>query len=124
MNRWLLPAATILIMSLAFVTRPKTMESPTTTVSFATEIHPIITQRCTPCHAVKATWPGMVGPQGGILLETPEQMQAQAQNILKNAVHTKYMPLGNLTKITDEERSKLATWILSGAQIDDDRTNQ
>ena len=53
---------------------------------------------------------------------THKQMKAQAQNILKNAVHTRYMPLGNLTKITDEERSKLAAWILSGARIDNERS--
>ena len=47
-----------------------------TAINFATEIHPIITKRCTPCHA-KATYPGMVSPQSGILLETPKQMKSR-----------------------------------------------
>ena len=60
----------------------------------------------------------MVGPQGGILLETPQQMKSQAANIMKNAVQSRMMPLGNLTKITDAERTLLGQWINSGASIE------
>ena len=71
-----------------------------------------------PCHAKITTYEGIAVAQGGVYLETPRQIKAEAQRILKHAVLTHYMPLGNLTKITDEERKILGRWIRAGAVID------
>lgn len=117
-NVWLWPLAAVAILGLAFVTRPATVEAVEGDVDFATVIHPIVQKRCTPCHARQNTWPGFTTAQKGILLERPDEIRAQAETILKNAVTTQYMPLGNLTQITPEERALLGQWIKNGAPID------
>lgn len=117
-NVWAWPLAAVAIIALAFVTRPPTVEAVEGDVDFATVIHPIVQKRCTPCHARETTWPGFNGPQKGILLERPDEIRDQAESILKNAVTTQYMPLGNLTQITPEERALLGQWVRDGAAID------
>jgi uncharacterized membrane protein len=76
-------------------------------------VQQIVEQRCTPCHATSPTQPGFDAPGAGILLETREQIEAQAALIKAVAVDTRTMPLGNATGMTDEERTALARWIAS-----------
>ncbi len=82
--------------------------------SFA-QVQEIVENRCTGCHAMKPTIPGFYAPPAGVVLETPEQIVAQAQAIHQQTVLTKAMPIGNLTKITDEERAILGAWYEKGA---------
>lgn len=114
-NVWLWPVAVAGLLGLAFVTRPAPAVEVVGSVDFATVVHPIVQKRCAPCHARETTWPGFTVAQKGILLETPDEIRAQAATILKNAVDTQYMPLGNLTEITPEERAILGQWARSGA---------
>ena len=58
-----------------------------------------------------------MAPQG-IVFETPQQIARLAPKIYTQAVRTRAMPLGNLTQITDDERTSLRTWIAAGARID------
>ena len=83
------------------------------TVAFA-QVAPVIEQRCAPCHAQAPTEPGFSSPPAGIILETPEQIAAQA-NEIKSVVSTKAMPLGNLTGMTSEERALVVAWVTQGA---------
>ena len=48
-----------------------------------------------------------------ILLVTQEQIESQANLIRAVAVDTNTMPLGNLTHMTEQERTTLANWIAS-----------
>ena len=54
----------------------------------------------------------------GVKLDSPERIQAQAEQILENAVQSSYMPLGNLTGMTEEERELLGRWIWQGASLE------
>tara|TARA_Y100001934_G_scaffold280808_1_gene388574 strand:- start:1724 stop:2065 length:342 start_codon:yes stop_codon:yes gene_type:complete len=106
------------MVGLAFVSKPKVHTvSSEVKLDFYQEVYPIVQKRCVTCHAAKPTFPGYVAPPGGVLLETPEQIQGQAAKILQNAVNTPYMPPGNLTKITEAERALLGQWIQSGAKL-------
>lgn len=116
-NAWLLPVATLVMVALTFVTKPAPPVEVTKTVSFAEDIHPIVQKRCVTCHAAKPSFPGYIAPPGGVVLETPEQIKGQAQQMLKHAVLSNYMPLGNLTKITEEERAMIGQWVRSGAPL-------
>ena len=78
----------------------------------------IIEARCVGCHAEKPTTPGFVAPPSGIVFDTPERLQALSARIKFRAVDTKTMPLGNLTGITDEERSALGEWADQGASVE------
>jgi uncharacterized membrane protein len=82
-------------------------------VSFA-QVAPIVEQRCAPCHSESPTEPGFSSPPAGLVLETPEQIAARAQDI-KSVVATKAMPLGNLTNMTDDERALVVAWVTQGA---------
>jgi uncharacterized membrane protein len=82
-------------------------------VSFA-QVAPIVEQRCAPCHSESPTEPGFSSPPAGLVLETPEQIAARAQDI-KSVVSTKAMPLGNLTNMTDDERALVVAWVTQGA---------
>ena len=72
-------------------------------------ISEIIDNRCVACHASKPTQPGFVEAPLGIVLETPQQVAARADRIAVT-VQTRYMPLGNLTGMTDAERAAVAGW--------------
>ncbi|MFZ5482132.1 MAG: urate hydroxylase PuuD [Myxococcota bacterium] len=74
-----------------------------------TEVEPIVTQRCTPCHADKPTLAGFTAPPKGLVLAGEADARASADKI-RTQVETRVMPLGNLTGMTDEERARLVAW--------------
>jgi uncharacterized membrane protein len=69
----------------------------------------ILTTRCTACHAAKPTQPGFAAAPAGIHLDNPTEVKANAARI-KQAVASKYMPLANMTQMTDDERAVIAQW--------------
>jgi uncharacterized membrane protein len=50
-----------------------------------------------------------------VLLETPEQIGQNAAKIAET-VGNRYMPIGNLTQMTDDERALVAAWFAQGAK--------
>jgi uncharacterized membrane protein len=78
------------------------------------DIQPIITARCVPCHASHPKL--MASAPAGLMLETPAQILANGTRIQTQAVQLKAMPLGNLTHITQPERNLLAAWYANGMQ--------
>jgi uncharacterized membrane protein len=54
----------------------------------------------------------------GFMLDTPQQIQAQAAKIHAQTVASQIMPLGNITQMTQEERDLIGAWIAQGAQLD------
>ena len=83
-----------------------------------TEVRPIIAQRCAVCHAERPSFAGFQQPPAGVMLDTPERIHAAAPRIQQQAVSTQAMPLGNLTQMTDEERTRVARWLARGAPVD------
>jgi uncharacterized membrane protein len=78
------------------------------------QVQKIMEDRCVQCHAAQPTL--MPTPAKGVLLDTPEAVRGQAQQIYQQVVVQKAMPLGNMTRITDEERGVIAKWFESGAK--------
>ena len=76
-------------------------------VDFA-QVQSIISQRCAGCHAEHPTL--MASAPAGLMLDTPEKIQALKPRIIMQAVQLKAMPLGNVTGITDDERAVLSRW--------------
>ena len=66
-------------------------------------------QRCASCHADKPTSAMFTAAPAGISLETVEHLESYKPRIL-TAVQSKYMPLSNLTNMTDEERAEMMSW--------------
>jgi uncharacterized membrane protein len=83
-------------------------------VPFA-QVKQIIDRRCAACHSAQ---PKLVNAAPrGIEFDTAEEIKAQASLIEQQAVTTKAMPLGNVTKMTRAERDLLGRWIRQGAKI-------
>ena len=109
--------ATVLLLGVAIAIAPAPASNAgrSTGVSFAS-VHPIIIERCSGCHADKPSFAGFQQAPGGVLLDTPERIVAAAQRIHQTAVAAQTMPIGNLTKMTDEERALIGQWIAQGAR--------
>lgn len=117
---WLLPLAFAAFVAVIWFSAPKTAVGiapdssanvnsalPTPTID---DIMPLVQSRCVSCHATMPTQPGFNAAPAGLVLETAQQVSANAAQIYQTTVVTKIMPLANLTAITDEERNQLAAW--------------
>ncbi len=114
-----LPAvAAALLIGLAIAIAPSPSGMSTTSPATFARVQPIIQERCTVCHADKPTFAGFQQPPGGLALDTPERIKAAAQRIHQQTIATPAMPIGNLTKMTDEERRLLGAWLAAGAPLD------
>ena len=71
----------------------------------------VIANRCAMCHARQPSWPGVHYAPKGVVLETPEQIEALAPRIASAAVWSNAMPPGNITEIEYNERAALAGWL-------------
>jgi uncharacterized membrane protein len=124
-NNWLIPGAVVATLALAFVLRPDTpepvAEGEVEAPSFG-QVYTVIATRCQPCHSAKPTMLYTEPPQG-LLLETPAQLSARANEIHQRTVVTQTMPLGNMTEMTDEEREILDAWFKAGAPVPGDHAH-
>ena len=113
---WLLPAiAVVLLAGLAVALRPATPPAKSAqSVSFL-EVKSVLDARCLACHAAQPTQPGFAQPPKGVVLETPDQIGQNAAKIAET-VANRYMPIGNLTQMTDDERAVVAAWFAQGAK--------
>ncbi len=115
---WWIPAVGALaIVALAVSLRPDdSVPSGRPDVTFAA-VRPVIATRCAVCHSMQPTQPGFASPPAGVVLETPEEIRAQAERI-RTQVESKSMPLGNVTKMTQAERDLVLAWVSQGASIE------
>ncbi|ENO84748.1 urate hydroxylase PuuD [Thauera linaloolentis] len=112
--KWWLPAAgAALILLLMVLMAPRQVDASGDKVSFAT-VRQVMDQRCVSCHAEKPSYEGFVQAPKGVMLENPEQIAQHAAKIAET-VASGYMPLGNLTHITAQERETIAIWHAQGA---------
>tara|TARA_Y100001935_G_scaffold41109_1_gene33119 strand:+ start:251 stop:598 length:348 start_codon:yes stop_codon:yes gene_type:complete len=70
----------------------------------------MIKEHCSVCHAKEPTYPGFYAPPGGIVLNDRQSVLISLSKSL-SATQTKYMPLGNLTKMSDKQRDDLVLWM-------------
>ncbi len=104
-----LPAvAVVLLLGVVWYLRPAAIESGAARIG-DDQIELIMQARCISCHAAEPSQPGFAEAPLGIALETPAQWRQYAERIAVS-VQTRYMPIGNLTGMTDEERAAIATW--------------
>jgi len=106
----LLPVlAVILLLAMVWYLRPVVSTDASAGQVSEAQIAEIINSRCVACHASNPTQPGFVEAPLGIVLESAQQIVDRAERIAVT-VQTRYMPLGNLTGMTDAERATVASW--------------
>lgn len=74
-----------------------------------TEVTALINQHCVACHAQSPTQPGFSAPPAGVMYDSVEQILLQKERT-QQVVQSGYMPLGNMTNMTDEERAVIQAW--------------
>ncbi|MCF6191491.1 MAG: urate hydroxylase PuuD [Cocleimonas sp.] len=113
---WMLPTALFGFIMIVMATMPAKQEALEASDKVTTaQVLPIFEQRCFSCHSSKPTQPGFVTPPAGLAYDKEGVLENNADKI--NAqVMQKIMPLGNLTKMTDEEREKVSRWYRSLGQ--------
>ncbi|MGI3129046.1 urate hydroxylase PuuD [Halopseudomonas pachastrellae] len=75
------------------------------------EISQLLATHCQACHAAKPTSPAFQAPPAGIILDSLEHLKQHGDKVYQAAVATHYMPLGNMSGMSDEERSLLGRWL-------------
>ncbi|MFC3678553.1 urate hydroxylase PuuD [Bacterioplanoides pacificum] len=103
--------AALMLISLAVVMAPQKIEAKAgeAILSDAQALQ-IVEQRCTSCHAQQPSNPGFASAPAGIVLQNAAQLMAVKDKTIP-ALQSGYMPLGNLTAMTDDERQALLVWL-------------
>ncbi len=102
------------VTALAMMPRP---EAGTAKVPAFKEVQAVMDRRCASCHAEKPVFQGITQAPKGVMLDSPERIRVQAAATYQQTVLTRAMPPGNLTGMSEEERSLLGNWYLGGAPL-------
>ena len=78
-------------------------------------VQKVFEARCVTCHSSHPTREGITFAPKGVLLDTQQEIVANARRAYEQVVITKAMPLANLTGMTDAERDLIGRWFRSGA---------
>ena len=106
----LLPViAVLLLLSMVWWLRPAASTDAAAAQVSDAQLAEIVNRRCVACHASQPTQPGFAKAPLGLVLESQDQIKAHAERIAAT-VQTRYMPIGNLTGMTDAERATVASW--------------
>jgi uncharacterized membrane protein len=108
-NKALAVIGVVLLLAMVAYLMPTLPESGGSSAISDVEIQQVINDRCIACHATKPTQAGFVSPPLGLVLETSAQINQNAVKIA-TTVQTRYMPIGNLTQMSDQERALIASW--------------
>lgn len=74
------------------------------------EVMALVNLHCVNCHANKPTYPGFSSPPAGLSYESLAMFKAQSARAM-TAIQSGYMPLGNLTQLSKEDRAKLVRYL-------------
>ncbi len=107
---WTLPLIGSALALALLITQPEKLSLYQGEVADA-EALSIVSTRCATCHAAMPSDATIKAAPKGIALETIESLKRYAAQIETQAVKNKAMPLGNKTRMTQEERAKLGAWI-------------
>jgi uncharacterized membrane protein len=117
-SRWPALTGALILAAVAAALAPRAAPSASAAAAAPevqfTAVQRIVAQRCLPCHAATPTQPGFSAAPKGLMLDTPETILSHA-TVIATQVQTRAMPIGNLTGMTDSERSRLLDWIHRGA---------
>jgi len=101
--------AVLLLGAIAVLLAPQSPQTRVAATSFE-HVRNVVHTRCTSCHSAAPVHPAFPMAPLGVMLDTDEQILAQAARIHQQTVVTRVMPIGNLTAMTDAERQIIDQW--------------
>lgn len=104
-----LVAALLLTLALAAWMAPKPVANTAVVINSDQALH-ITHLRCAECHSEQPTNGMFTSAPAGIILGSETQL-LQYKDRMISALQTNYMPLGNITAMTDTERAQLLGWL-------------
>ena len=121
-NYWLLPISIALLIAIVIYTMPKTQtqtQSPTQATTSEENITvisdykamQIIETHCLSCHSATPTSTIFSAAPKGMMFDSYDAIKTNAELIKAQAVNSQIMPLGNTTKMQNEERVALGHWL-------------
>ena len=105
---WILVAGLVFLFGIIGYMLPKPVDMTDEMITDS-QVVEISKQRCASCHAAKPTQAGFAAAPAGIMLETIDELLVNKPRILQ-AVQSNYMPLANMTNMSEEERTKMIRW--------------
>ncbi len=111
-------AAVLILLAVAAAIAPKSKAASAGSGVDFTEVRAVIAERCTVCHSSTPTHFAFPAAPGGVLFDSDEQIVEDAFRIHQQTVTTRVMPIGNLTDMTEDERTIIDKWYQSGATAD------
>ncbi|MFT5593011.1 MAG: putative membrane protein [Oceanicoccus sp.] len=105
---WILVAGLVFLFAIIGYMLPKPVDMTDDAITDAQAVA-ISQQRCASCHSIKPTQSGFAAAPAGIMLENIEQLNVSKPRILQS-VQSGYMPLANMTGMTEPERAQLIRW--------------
>ncbi|MCF2948715.1 urate hydroxylase PuuD [Paraglaciecola aquimarina] len=70
---------------------------------------------CANCHSNTPTQAGFTAPPAGIVIDSLETLSQQSAKATE-AIQSGYMPLGNMTQLTDDERANMLIWLATNTK--------
>ena len=105
-----LPVILIALIAAIYMTTPQQSNIVDSVVSDV-EVMTIVRKHCTTCHAANPKNEAFDVPPKNIVLENIDQLGRHGKQVVRFAVQTRAMPLGNETGMTEDERLKLGAWL-------------
>ena len=101
----------ISVFALIYALAPSQAKVQSQEVVSIAEAQVIIEKHCVSCHAAEPSNKAFATAPKGIMLDTKEKINTHKDQIYRQAVLSKAMPIVNSTNMTDQEREQLGVWI-------------
>lgn len=118
-----LAAAALILMGVAWLIQPRSIEVEADTqlsadpvearqakAELEAEVMALVNLHCVNCHADQPTYPGFSSAPAGLSYESLAMLRAQSARAM-TAIQSGYMPLGNLTQLSKDDRAKLVRYL-------------
>ncbi|MGP9822388.1 urate hydroxylase PuuD [Salinarimonas sp. NSM] len=100
-----------LIWALAPAPRPAPQQTSNQPAVTDADIQTLMDTHCIACHAPEPSHPAFQAPPAGIALQDLSLLLQHRDKVRQSAVNSHYMPLGNPTGMTEDERQALGRWL-------------
>jgi uncharacterized membrane protein len=104
--------AVLVLIATAIAIAPTSSQSSAANATIA-DIRSVIKERCSSCHSATPTHVAFPAAPAGVILDNDQQIVAEADRIYQQTVALRAMPIGNLTRMTEDERALVSAWYQS-----------